>query len=37
MRPFVHGVVEPSIRVKFLSNRYSAGVQTSLCKLLRGY
>ena len=34
---FVHGVVELLIRDKSFSNRYSAGVQTSLCKLLHGY
>ena len=35
--PFVHGVVDLSIREKFFSNRYRSGVQTSLCKLLRDY
>ena len=35
--PFVHGVVELSIRDKFFSNRYSSGVPTSLCKLLCSY
>ena len=30
---FVHGIVELLMRGKSFSNRYSAGVQTSICKL----
>lgn len=33
--PFIHGVVDLSIRDKLFSSRYRSGVQTFLCKLLR--